>query len=297
MRPCPICKSTNEDAVIFQEENIDPKLLSEFSFASRKAPEFMCHLLLKCKNCDLVYASTPPAKAELAHSYHVAQYDSSEEANDAAASYIDAMRPLLNKLENKARVLEIGAGTGILLEYLRREGFKEFVGVEPSTAAIAAAPKERQEWLEERIFEEKNYKPCSFQLICCFMTMEHVYDPEEVARAAYNLLTPGGVFVTVTHDYRSTVNKLLGKRSPIIDIEHMQLFSRKSISRLFQNIGFVDIENNAFKNKYSLRYWLRLAPLPESIKVVFLSAINKLGLAESKIAINVGNMITYGTKN
>ena len=297
MRPCPICKSSNEDAVIFQEENIDSKLLSEFSFASRKVPEFMCHLLLKCKNCDLVYASNPPAKAELAHSYHIAQYDTSEEANDAAASYIDAMRPLLNKLEKKERVLEIGAGTGILLEYLRQEGFKDFIGVEPSAAAIAAAPKERQAWLEERIFEEKNYQPCSFQLICCFMTMEHVFDPEEVARSAYNLLTPGGVFVTVTHDYRSTVNKLLGKRSPIIDIEHMQLFSKKSICKLFQNIGYKDIENNAFKNKYSLRYWLRLAPLPESIKTLVSNGLSKLGMAESKIAINVGNMITYGTKN
>lgn len=296
MRSCPVCETSYLMADLYQEENIDLSRLSEFSFASRKVPEFMCHRLMRCNVCDLVYASNPPPKEELARSYHIANYDSSEEADDAAKSYIQAMRPILNKLKRKDSVLEIGSGTGVLLKYLHNEGFSKLVGVEPSAAAIEAAPKDHKQWLVEGIFEEKNYEPSSFDLICCFMTMEHVHDPEEIAKSSYSLLKPGGIFITVTHDYRSFINRIMGKRSPIIDIEHMQLFSKKSIKHLFSVTGYIDIVVEDFPNRYSLRYWLRLAPLPHAIKLASINLITFLGIGNLKIGINVGNIISFGIK-
>jgi len=82
----------------------------------------MCHRLVQCKHCDLVYADQPPDERELAHAYHTADYDSSEEAGDAALAYIHALRPVLAKLVRGTSALEIGTGTGIFLEYLSREG-------------------------------------------------------------------------------------------------------------------------------------------------------------------------------
>lgn len=295
-RHCPVCHAGLEKSKLFIEKNIDPAKLSEFSFASRKEPEYMCHRLVQCTNCDLVYVDQPPGEGELAHAYHVAEYDSSEEANDAAAAYILAIRPTLSKLTRHQNVLEIGTGTGIFLENLTHEGFTNLAGVEPSSAAIAAAPEYRRAWIREGIFEEKDFAPESFDLICCFMTMEHVHDPDVIAKAAFRLLRPGGAFVTVTHDYRSLVNKLLGKRSPIIDIEHMQLFSRKSVRHLFEGDGFADVTVQAFVNTYSFRYWLRLLPLPRGIKSAISSLMAFLGADGIKIGVNVGNLITAGFK-
>lgn len=295
-RSCPVCHTDCGKAKLFLKNNIDPAKLSGYSFASRKEPEYMCHQLVQCTHCDLVYANHPPSEGELAHAYHVASYDSSEEANDAAAAYIQAIRPTLNRLARRQGVLEIGTGTGIFLECLSREGFTELVGVEPSSAAIAAAEEYRRAWIREGIFEEKNFAPESFDLICCFMTMEHVRDPNIIANAALRLLRPGGAFVTVTHDYRSLVNRLLGKRSPIIDIEHMQLFSKRSVHQLFENAGYVDISVKAFVNTYSLRYWMRLAPLPRVMKSAISSLMASLGVENVKLGVNVGNLITTGYK-
>ena len=256
----------------------------------------MCHRLVQCTNCDLVYADRPPAADELAHLYNVAEYDSSEEADDAAAAYIKAVKPTLDKLARRQRVLEIGTGTGVFLEHLSREGFVELLGVEPSSSAIAAAPEYRRAWIREGIFQEKDFMPNSFDMVCCFMTMEHVHDPEVVAKAAYNLLRSGGAFVTVTHDYRSPVNRLLGKRSPIIDIEHMQLFSECSVRHVFTSTGYSDISVNAFVNRYALRYWIRLAPLPRYVKSVLSSSMAYTELGKIKIGLNVGNIITAGFK-
>jgi SAM-dependent methyltransferase len=295
-RICPVCHAGPEKAKLFIENNVDPSKLTKYSFASRKTPEFMCYRLVQCINCDLVYADQPPGEDELSLAYHVADYDSSEEADDAAAAYIKAIHPILSKLERRQSALEIGTGTGIFLEYLLNEGFKEVIGIEPSSAAIEAAPEYRRAWIQEGIFEEKNFAPNSFDLICCFMTMEHVHDPRVIANAAFRLLRPGGAFVTITHDYRSFCNSLLGKRSPIIDIEHMQLFSKRSANLLYKNSGYAEFTIKAFVNTYSIQYWLRLAPVPYSLKSALLSLMQFLRLGNLKLGVNVGNMIATGFK-
>ena len=295
-RSCPVCNTPAAQAKLFLEENLDKSRLSEFSFASRKVPEFMCHHLVQCPTCDLVYADQPPSDGELAQAYHTASYDSSEEANDAAAAYIRAIRPVLDGLKSRGRAMEIGTGTGIFLEHLQKEGFAELVGVEPSSAAIAAAPPHRRAWIREGMFDAADFEPESFDLICCFMTMEHVRDPNAVARAAFQLLRPGGAFVTVTHDYHAPVNRLLGRRSPIIDIEHLQLFSKRSLRHLFQGVGYNQFRVNAFRNRYSLRYWMRLTPIPGALKRAGDAVMEKTGLAKAKLSANVGNLFAAGLK-
>ena len=218
IRSCPVCNTSTEDATLFLEESIDQSLFSGFSYASRKEPEYMCHRLVRCSACELIYASNPPEQAELAQAYHIAEYDSSDEANDAALSYIRAISPILTKLKTKASVLEIGSGTGVFLELLKKEGFTELVGVEPSSAAIRSAPEHRREWLRMGIFDESAFKPASFDLICCFMTMEHIRNPMDMVLSTWRILKQGGVFVTVTHDYGSLFNCLLVKKFPIIPI-------------------------------------------------------------------------------
>jgi SAM-dependent methyltransferase len=296
MRSCPVCKTSYKKSKLFLTEKIDKKKLSGFSYASRKNPEFMRFELLQCPNCDLVFTSNPPKKNELANAYHISDFDSSEEANDAAQSYLESITEILAQLPSKERALEIGSGTGIFLEHLKKIGFLNLVGIEPSTAAINAAPKHRKRWLRKGIFVAKNFKPNSFDLICCFMTMEHVHDPLITASDARKLLKPGGVFVTVTHDYRNIFNKILGEKSPIIDIEHMQIFSNQSIKKAFEIAGYKKIKTKTFSNNYNLAYWLKLTPIPNDIKNLLIKFINFSGIGKLKLKLNVGNTISWGSK-
>ncbi|MGZ5194616.1 MAG: class I SAM-dependent methyltransferase [Ramlibacter sp.] len=296
-RPCPVCDAGPDKAVLFLEDSIDAARLSEFSFASRKVPEYMSHRLVRCTVCDVVYVDSPPDAQQLANAYHVAAYDSAEEADDAAAAYLRAAQAALRQLPRRRSALEIGTGTGIFLECLRSEGFSELAGVEPSAAAINAAPLHRRAWLREGVFQESDFEAASFDLVCCFMTLEHVREPRAIADAAMRLLRPGGAFVAVTHDYRSPVNRLLGKRSPIIDIEHMQLFSAASVRRLFEGSGYERIAVNAFVNRYRTSYWLRLAPLPAWLKGGLARALTVTGMDEARIGVNVGNVFSAGFKH
>lgn len=295
-RACPVCGLSGAAASVFLAENIDASRLSASSYASRKLPEYMSHRLLRCPGCALVYAPCPPAPEQLAAAYRQASYDSAQEAQDAADAYFTAIAPLLQKLPGRRSALEIGTGTAAFLEHLARAGFARVTGVEPSEAAIAAAPAHRRGWIRPGVFEHQDFAPESFDLVCCFMTLEHVADPAALLAAAWRLLRPGGAFVSVTHDYRSPVNRLLGKRSPIIDIEHLQLFCEKSLRTLFARAAYADVSARAFANRYAISYWLRLTPLPPGLKAGLSRWLDATALGRCKLSARVGNTLCLGFK-
>ena len=258
----------------------------------------MCHKMVRCLNCDLVYVTNPPDKLDLSEAYHAADYDSSEEAADAAATYIDYMIPNIRAglLNLNIKILEIGSGSGAFLYNLKKKGFTNLIGIEPSISAINSAYPEIKSHLEHKAFQVDDFQEMNYDLVCSFMTLEHVYDPREIADDVNTILKKGGYFVIVVHDYESLLNRILGQKSPIIDIEHMQLFSKKSIESLFNKTNYEDIQIKDFYNHYSINYWIRLSPLPNLIKNIFIKLLNKFNLGKFKIKINVGNIIVSGRK-
>jgi SAM-dependent methyltransferase len=295
-RCCPVCGAAQDQASLFLEASYDPDRIGDFSFASRKLPEFMSYRLLRCGDCATVYAQAAPPAAALAAAYQAASYDSTEEARLAADTYMGAMQAAIAGLPQRGSALEIGTGTGVLLERLLDAGFAHVVGVEPSSAAIAAASPRIRPHIREGVFAEADFADQSFDLVCCFMTLEHVPDPRPLAAACLRLLRPGGVLALVTHDYSAPLNRLLGRRSPIIDIEHLQIFCPKSLLRLLTATGFANPRTAPIVNCYPLRYWARLTPLPGAVKPGALRLLDALHLGGLRVSMSVGNVIAFGTR-
>lgn len=293
-RTCPVCGSRSY--LSFAEERIDPGKITEFSYASRKQPEYMCLRLVHCADCDLVYAPSPPSAEYLSTAYAEADYDSSQEAQAAARTYAQALRPYVDKLPGRQAAVDVGAGSGPLLPWLRESGFNPVIGIEPSRAAIAASPPTVRPMLLEGMFSPDLLSDISISLLCSFMTLEHLSDPARFAKTAFQLLEPGGMLAVVVHNWRAPVNRLLGLRSPIIDLEHLQLFSPRSIHCLLSDTGFVSIRQHSISNAYTLGYWLRLTPLPVKLKMHVADILDSLGLSDNQIRLPVGNMLAIGIK-
>lgn len=294
-RNCPVCNADETNSKLFLKKNIEQEKINEYSFASRKIPEFMCHELVRCLSCDLVYVAEPPDQATLSAAYLNANYDSSMEAADAADAYIDVLKTYI-KNQPTERALEIGAGNGVFLQRLIDIGYEDVTGVEPSLAAINTAGEKIKKIIVHDIFNQESFKPNSFDLICCFMTLEHVQDPSKLARDSFGLLKPGGLLAFVTHDHSSFVNRSLGNKSPIIDIEHMQLFNESSLNILFAKNRFEIINVVPFKNKYALSYWVKLLPISNALKMKIIRILKFLKCDNFKISINVGNILSIGKK-
>jgi|SaaInlStandDraft_4_1057021.scaffolds.fasta_scaffold09353_3 SAM-dependent methyltransferase len=295
-RNCPVCDATIGTTKKYLDKNYDLSKVNSYSFSSRKNPEFMCHNLVLCTNCDLVYADRPPNIDDLSKSYHNADYDSNDEAIDAAKSYSKSLKSIFKNIKNKNFALEIGTGNGAFLDELKGNGFSNVTGIEPSVKSIESAPDYRKKNIINNIFNPDDFDQNSFDLVCCFMTLEHVLNPKEIAFESKRILKDGGAIAFIVHDHRSLINRLLGKKSPIIDIEHMQIFSKKSIKKLLYLEGYQDIVVRNFKNTYSLKYWVRLMPINNRFKIILIKLLSLIYLDNIKISLNVGNLLACGYK-
>ena len=172
----------------------------------------------------------------------------------------------------------------------------QIMGIEPSISAINNANIEIAKNLKQGFFENMKVDQNYFESIFCFMTMEHVYDPLNVLKKSYSCLKKGGVIALVIHDVDFILHKILKKKSPIIDIEHLQLFSKKTIIYSLKKAGFKNIEAQYIKNSYRIVYWISLLPFPKFFKSLIIKILIILGLSNVRLGINVGNILVVAYK-
>ncbi len=292
-RSCPLCGSGDDSRQWFGA-NVDPSRLDDFSFASRKAPEGMHHRMVCCPDCDLLYATPAPEPDWLEASYRAASFDAAEASQYAAASYAGELGRITANLPRLGKALDIGTGDGAFLRQLLAAGFGEVEGVEPSAAPIAEADSAIRPLIREAVFRASDYAAGQYSLVSCFQTLEHLDDPRAVCSDVVSLLEPGGAFLTVAHNYRAWLARLLGERSPILDVEHLQLFSPRSLRRLLVELGLSRVSVRPLRNTYPLTYWLRLAPLPGPAREAVLSVLRRARLHRRALPMWVGNMVAVG---
>ncbi len=99
------------------------------------------------------------------------------------------------------------------------------------------------------------------------------------------------------HNRRALSALLLGLKSPIFDVEHLQLFSRKSMRRLLTTAGFTRIRVVPILNCYPLSYWLRLLPIPRRLKQQVLPALLGTRLGQLALPLPAGNLAALGFKS
>ena len=290
---CPICGNT--ESTLFANEKLDQEKVTEFTYASRKNPEYMCMKLVECTECELVYAQTPPDQGFLSSAYASANYDSDEEAHSAARTYAKYLKKELTGMKIRNLAIDVGAGNGALLPRLQELGFADAIGVEPSRAAIAAAPEIVKRKLIEGMFTKELLSEMHPNLICSFMTLEHITEPKQFLKTAYDILEPNGRVAVVVHNRDGKLNKFLGLKSPIIDIEHLQLFNPVSAVKLLESAGFKSVKVTRLINTYSVKYWLRLCPAGQ-IKQSLQKLLHILYLDRIEISIPVGNIFVVGIK-
>jgi len=292
-RACPLCGST-DDGQVFADARFDTASLDGFAFASRKRPELMRLRLVSCPACDLVYASPVPTAEALARAYKDAAFDSAVEARYAAGTYAEALGEVFPTLPDRVGALDIGTGEGAFLRELLNAGFSGVGGVEPSDGPVAAAGPDVAGLIEHGVFRPEVRPAASLSLVTCFQTIEHVPDPAELVAQAMRLLKPGGVLALVCHDRRAPVNRLLGLRSPILDLEHQQLFSPASATRLLHGAGLVEVRHRTIRNRYPLRYWVRL--LPGRAGGLAERLVAWAGVGDRPVELPVGNLLAYGRR-
>ena len=288
-RNCPCC---NDTGVLKFPSKIDEARISSKSYSSRKIPELMHYSYFECINCRTLFVDELPSSEFLASSYNEAEFVSRKDSVYAAQTYFEELQRL--NLLKSGKLLDIGCSDGAFISLVKLKSAVDVMGVEPSIHAINSSDLSVRENIQHTTLEsfQRSY---GFNIVTCFQTLEHVNDLNGLVVKSKELLLNQGHLVFVCHDRLSLVNRILGKRSPIFDIEHLQILNKKGVQLLLQMNGFVDVTVNSISNKYPISYWLLLAPIPKFLKTFIDGKRNNWYLSWG-IRIRVGNLIAAGRK-
>ena len=288
IRSCPACGGRGSKKY---SSNITEDKFSSTTYASRKSPEFMHHSLAQCENCSSLFVEVIPNSSELIQNYVDASFDSQVESEFAAKTYCKYLEKL-NLFRGK-RVLDIGCGDGAFIKSALALGADAVQGIEPSGGALSSAG-EMMGLIRADSIEVCDYD-AEFDLVTCFQTLEHLVRPDETVLKMSQAVVLGGYIAVVCHDRLSLLNRLLGRKSPIFDIEHLQMFSGHGLESLIRSAGLEIIYSKQIINRYPLGYWLRLIPLPQSLKKL-IERNRRSRILSFPISLMVGNRIVVAKK-
>lgn len=291
---CPICE-TLDNSVFVYPSNIDANSFSTEVFSARRLPDRRHYQWVRCNSCTLL-RSDPVLDIDLEQLYVESTFDYSTEVNGLKKTYFNLVQRALRGKQLYKSIFEVGGGNGFFLEAAKDGGFKSIAGVEPSTEAIKAARSDIKPHMIASMMKPEVLLNDSFEVGAMFHTLDHLIDPVATLKDCFNALEPGGVFVVAIHNERAWSARIMGERSPIIDVEHTHLYTRKSGEALFQKIGFVEVKSGAYSNHYSLAYILHLIPISRAFrKRVLESPLGNL-LSKIKVLVPLGNMWIAGTR-
>src|SRR6266851_8093760 len=135
---CAIC-GTLGNADELYPATYDEAAFNERIFSARRIPDTIHYRMVRCSTCGLVRSDPSADQAGLSDLYERSSFDYAAEVPNLRRTY----GRYLAKAKSRSRglsLLEIGCGSGFMLEDALAQGYESVRGVEPSHKAIAAAP-------------------------------------------------------------------------------------------------------------------------------------------------------------
>jgi len=187
--------------------------------------------LYRCANCGFHQCTGLANVLEYYVDMEDQQYEATRESR--ALQELGILRHIPAS-QRRGRLLDIGAGSGILIEQAKKIGF-EAEGVEPSVELQTRA-RELALNVHLGVLPHPDVRG-PFDVITIVDVIEHVPDPVGLLRQARELLSPDGVLLVATPDRRSLVARLMGWRWWHYRVAHIGYFDRKTLEVAISGAG------------------------------------------------------------
>jgi 2-polyprenyl-3-methyl-5-hydroxy-6-metoxy-1,4-benzoquinol methylase len=156
------------------------------------------------------------------------------------------------------RILDVGCGSGELLEHFADSGWRGY-GIDPSPAAVESARRRGAEAHHGTLVDQP-WPAGFFDLITFQHSLEHIVDPVDALRRARMLLVPGGLLAIEVPNWDCWQRRLLFRNRWFgLDLpRHRQHFSPQALDRLGGaldlNVRALGTSSTAISTAYSLHY-------------------------------------------
>lgn len=229
---CWVCGSPS--MVFFKSSDVDGQLTSQ-SFAITDSDYGHTGELYKCLECGFLQCTD----IKNALSFYESLEDSGYETGRAErALQARKLLELVAPEKPAGRLVDIGAGSGILVEQAISRGYLA-EGVEPSR------------WLQEQatlkglpvhlgVFPHVAIE-AGIDVVTLIDVIEHVSNPVGILRQMHDFMADNGVGLVVTPDVGSIAARLLGKRWWHFRFAHIGYFDKKTLLRALKRAGLEPI--------------------------------------------------------
>lgn len=207
--------------------------------------------VVECKACEFALTTPQLSGEELGHYYADSYYEDFYEHSGgeregllvrlrAAVRLRGAVRrysrpPFHFDGVRRGRLLDVGCGSGELLEHFAGQGWEPY-GIDPSRAAVEAARRRGAE-AHEGTLRDHPWQGESFEAITFQHSLEHVVDPVAELERARALLAPGGVLAIAVPNWASWQRHLFRNRWFVLDLpRHQQHFSPRALKMLAERL-------------------------------------------------------------
>ena len=201
--------------------------------------------------------------------------------NDLTERNLHWLSTLLKYNLPPARVLELGCSHGSFVALMRQVGY-DASGVEMSPWVVEFGRKAFDIPISIGPVEALEIPCGSIDVIALMDVLEHLPDPVKTMKHCLQLLKPKGILLLQTPQFKQGMNypELIEKNGAFLEQlksdEHLYLFSKHSVTQLFQHLGAESIQfEPAIFSHYDMFFVVSRTPLeinaPELIESALLS--------------------------
>ena len=195
-----------------------------------------------CAGCGAGFADGIPSQVELDAYYAERSKYTYDQTGGAESPYdfrrfeliADQVVPFLPSRE--ARILDVGCATGGLLAVLKRRGYANVVGADPSPACATAARRLHDVEVRVATLAQLAGWKDQFDLILLVGVLEHLRDVRTAAETVTRLLGPGGLLYCAQPDV-ATFADCVNAPYQQFSVEHVNFLSETSLSRMLAACG------------------------------------------------------------
>lgn len=203
--------------------------------------------LYHCKFCRVIFQSPLPKNEYTPNELNWGDRDPrvTEATHKMKRITFQILINEIKKFRPSGTLLDIGTGTGVLLEVANKSGFTS-IGLEPDKNFSQEAQKKKLTVINSSL-KKAEIPPASMDIVVLYDVIEHLQNPKSSLKKIGKFLRPKGLLIISTPNIDSLSFKILGKNWPHFKREHLYYFSRKSLSLLLKQCGFKVMD---YKNSY-----------------------------------------------